>query len=107
MVLFLQLSLSSCVVRKLVQVTPACITLTDNDKVTQGFVFNSCLLYHSAISLSHDLCIPFDYMQPLDEAFILGNKFKLNWDATGDECTHLCVATAMPHTGSIESTIAN
>ena len=29
MVLFLQLSLSSCVVRKLVQVTPACITLTD------------------------------------------------------------------------------
>ena len=42
-------------------------------------------------------------MQPLDEAFILGNKFKLNWDATGDECTHCCVATAMPHTGSIES----
>ena len=30
MVLFLQLSLSSCVVRKLVQVTPACIILTDN-----------------------------------------------------------------------------
>ena len=29
-VLFLQLSLSSYVVRKLVQVTPACITLTDN-----------------------------------------------------------------------------
>ena len=28
--LALQLSLSSCVVRKLVQVTPACITLTDN-----------------------------------------------------------------------------
>ena len=30
MVLFLRLSLSSCVVRKLVQVTPACIILTDH-----------------------------------------------------------------------------
>ena len=42
MVLFLRLPLSSCVVGKFVQVTPACITLTDKKVNVPMSVINEC-----------------------------------------------------------------